>query len=186
MWRQVKLTCLQGRNLGASRPLPEDFSNTDPDAKPEADAIDLDVYCEIYINGILSGRTTVKKSVGSPDWSESFTFSDLSPFENLEIVVYRERKLVKPVVVGSILLYLMNFRRGDLVEGWFPVVNNSGAHAGVQLGDLRLKIRVDEYVRSCILFGTLTNTCETGRLYCLHTPTQQCTRSAVSASFAMF
>ena len=42
MWRQVKLTCLQGRNLGASRPLPEDFSNTDPDALPLilADVVD--------------------------------------------------------------------------------------------------------------------------------------------------
>lgn len=143
MWRQVKLMCMQGRSLGASRPITEDNSNLDPDGK-DAEAIDLDVYCEIYVNNILSGRTTVKKCVGNPDWSESFTFPDLSPFENLEIVVYRERKLVKPIVLGSVLIYLMNFRRGEYVEGWFPVVNCNNSHVGAQLGDLRLKLKVDE------------------------------------------
>ncbi|THH34129.1 hypothetical protein EUX98_g93 [Antrodiella citrinella] len=140
--RTRNLTCMQGRNLGTPRPLPEDIANADS----EPDAIDLDAYCEIYVNSILCGRTTVKKCIGNPEWNESFNFTDLSPFEQLEIVVYRERKLVKPMVVGSILVYLMNFRRGEVVEGWFPVVNNSGTHVGVQLGELRLKMRVDEEI----------------------------------------
>lgn len=143
MWRQVKLVCQQGRGLGTSRPFPEDPLSADQEAKPETDAIDMDVYCEVYVNSILSGRTTVKKGLGSPDWHEAFTFSDLPPFENLEIVVKREKKLVKPIVLGSILIYLMNFRRGEYIEGWFPVVNGNG-HIGVQAGEMRMKLRVDE------------------------------------------
>jgi len=146
MWREVQLKCVQGRNLGTSRPLPEDNANADPDGKSEPDAIDLDVYCEIYANSILSGRTTTKKCIGNPEWSEEFNFTDLAPFDHLEIVVFRERKLMKPMVVGSILVYLINFRRGETVEGWFPVVNSSNTHVGVQLGELRLKMRVDEEI----------------------------------------
>ncbi|TCD71534.1 hypothetical protein EIP91_008915 [Steccherinum ochraceum] len=146
MWRQVKLTCISGRNLGASRSQAEDNTSGDPDSKSEGDAIDLDVYCEVFINNILCGRTTVRKCVGSPDWNEAFTFPDLAPFENMEVVVYRERKLVKPIVLGSFSVYLTHFRRGESVEGWFPVVNNTGAHVGVQLGELRLKLRVDEEI----------------------------------------
>lgn len=142
MWRQVKLTCMQGRNLGTTQPLPDDAA--DSDSKADGAAIDLNVYCEIFVNSMLCGRTTVKKCIGHPDWSETFCFTDLSPFEHLEIVVYRERKLVKPIVVGSVLIYPMNFRRSEYVEGWFPVVNSNGTHMGVQLGELRLKIRIDE------------------------------------------
>ncbi|KAI0073136.1 Rho GTPase activation protein [Panus rudis PR-1116 ss-1] len=145
MWRQVKLTCLQGRNLGTHRPVPEDPQNSDYDNRQDGDAIDIDVYCEIYVNGYLSGRTTVKKGIGSPDWHESFTFEDLPPFDSLEIVIMREKKLTKPVIVGSVFIYLMNFRRGEFVEGWFPVLAGGG-HVDIQAGEMRLKIKVDEEI----------------------------------------
>ena len=143
MWRQVDLTCLQGRNLGVTRPLSDEAPTAEQEARAEADAIDMDVYCEILVNGILCGRTTVKKGIGSPDWHERFVLSDLPPFENLEIVVWREKKLTRPSVIGSVVIVLVNFRRGDSVEGWFPVLH--GGHASsTQAGEMRLKIRVDE------------------------------------------
>lgn len=142
MWRQVKLTCIQGRNLGSSRALVDET----PAGEAEVDALDIDVSCEIYINSRICGRTTVKKGIGSPDWHEHFTFSDLPPFENLEIVVCRERKLARPSVVGSVLVVLPNFKRGEYVEGWFPVLSTN--HQGVQTGEMRLKLRVDESVKS--------------------------------------
>lgn len=145
MWRQVELTCLQGRNLGTSRPLSEDTAGHEADARSEGDAIDMDVYCEIFVNGCLSGRTTVKKGIGSPDWQERFTFSDLPPFENLEIVVFRDKKLTKPTVVGTVTIVLVNFRRGEYVEGWFPVLYG-GPTSSVQAGEMRLRVKVDESV----------------------------------------
>ncbi|OBZ79003.1 Ras GTPase-activating protein gap-2 [Grifola frondosa] len=144
MWRQVELTCLQGRNLGTSRPLSEE-PPCELDAKADADAIDMDVFCEMHLNGFLSGRTTVKKGIGSADWHERFTFADLPPFENLEIVVWREKKLMKPAIIGTVLIVLVNFRRGEYVEGWFPVLYG-GQTASMQAGELRLKIRVDEEI----------------------------------------
>jgi hypothetical protein len=144
MWRQVELTVIQGRNLGVVRPLvpsPSDEVRHDPDTRPEPELADLDISCEIHLNDILCGRTTVKKGIGSPDWHESFTFSDVPPFENLDIIIWREKRLFKPAIIGSVQVTLSNFRRGETVEGWFPVLHSS---AGVQVGDLRLKIRVDE------------------------------------------
>ncbi|RPD82540.1 Rho GTPase activation protein [Lentinus tigrinus ALCF2SS1-7] len=145
MWRQVDLTCLQGRNLGVTRPLSDEPPTAEQEAKAEADAIDMDVYCEIFVNGILCGRTTVKKGIGSPDWHERFVLPDLPPFENLEIVVWREKRLTRPSMIGNVVIVLVNFRRGDAVEGWFPVLN--GGHASsTQAGEMRLKIRVDEEI----------------------------------------
>lgn len=141
MWRQVELTVVQGRNLGSQKPL-EASSGGDA----EADAVDLDVSCEIHLNEQLCGRTTVKKGIGSPDWHESFTFADLPPFETLELVVWREKKVLKPAIMGSIRIALSNFRRGEAVEGWFPVLHSGPIASSVQVGDVRMKIRVDEYV----------------------------------------
>ncbi|KAI0735157.1 Rho GTPase activation protein [Earliella scabrosa] len=145
MWRQVDLTCLQGRNLGVTRPLTEEPLTAEQDSKTESDAIDMDVYCEIFVNGILCGRTTVKKGIGSPDWHERFVLPDLPPFENLEIVVWREKRLTRPSIIGNVVIVLVNFRRGDAVEGWFPVLHG-GQASSTQAGEMRLKIRVDEEI----------------------------------------
>ncbi|EKM61048.1 uncharacterized protein PHACADRAFT_247380, partial [Phanerochaete carnosa HHB-10118-sp] len=74
MWRQVDLTCIQARNLGAVR-------SADDSSQPEQEETsDMDVYCSLWVNGMLSGKTTVRKGLGCPDWHEGFTFSDLPPF----------------------------------------------------------------------------------------------------------
>ncbi|KAK1233585.1 hypothetical protein PQX77_003271 [Marasmius sp. AFHP31] len=142
MWRQVELTVLQGRNLGNSKPF--DGLNGDSDSPSEPDPVDMDVSCEIKFNDNICGRTTVQKGVGSPDWRENFTFSDLPPFEDLEIVVWREKKVLKPSVLGTLRIALGNFPRGEEVEGWFPVLNSGSTAGDLQVGDLRLKLRVDE------------------------------------------
>ena len=139
MWRQVELVCMQGRSLGVSKSSADDANNGDADG----DAVDLDIYCEFLVNGLLSGRTTVKKGLGSPDWHEKFAFTDLPPFENLEVVVYREKR--QPVLIGSTIIPLMNFRRGEYVEGWFPVLGGQ-SYIGSMMGEIRLKLKVDEYV----------------------------------------
>jgi C2 domain len=150
MWRQVELTLIQGRNLGNTKPFIESMTNTgivgnaDPYLEPEA--IDLDVSCEILLNNTPCGRTTVKKGIGSPDWHENFTFSELPPFETLQVIVWREKKLFKPTIMGSVRIALSNFRRGETVEGWFPVLNSGPVATDLHFGDIRLKIRVDECV----------------------------------------
>ena len=149
MWRQVELVCLQGRNLGLPRSCAataDDGSAADGDG---ADAVDSDIYCEIYVNTIMAGRTTVKRTLGSPDWHEKFAFTDLPPFGNLEVLVFREKRLAKPVLIGSTVIPLMNFRRGEYVEGWFPVLGGQG-YIGAVMGEVRLKLKVDEYVARAV------------------------------------
>lgn len=145
MWRQIQLEINQARNLGlsksptdlASSPMSSDFDGAN-------DGVDMEGSCEIYINDALCGRTTVKKSLGSPEWHEQFTFSDLPPFGDLLIHVYREKKVFKPQLLGTVQINLGNFRRGELVEGWFPVISMSQSVGGMQVGELRLRMKVDE------------------------------------------
>lgn len=147
IWRQVELTCVQGRNIGVPRSLDPSFIGTsagDLEGRGDVESVDLDLFCEVYFNDVLSGRTVVKKSMGSPDWHESFLFTDLPPFEKLAIVVWREKKLQKPFIIGTVYITLTNFRRGEHVEGWFPVLFGGASTAFTQVGQLRLKLRVDE------------------------------------------
>ncbi|KII86438.1 hypothetical protein PLICRDRAFT_93868 [Plicaturopsis crispa FD-325 SS-3] len=145
IWRQVEVTVIQGRNLGNEKVSSADASNS-VSGDDFDDAVDLDVSCDLHVNDVLCGRTTVKKGLGSPDWHESFTFADLPPFDTLDINVWREKRLLKPVMMGSIRIALGNFRRGETVEGWFPIVQATPSAAGVQVGDIRMKIRVDEEI----------------------------------------
>ena len=153
IWRQVKLTCIQGRNIGVPRSFDPTFNSGaagDLEGHGDVEAVDLDLFCEVYFNSVLSGRTVVKKSLGSPDWHESFLFTDLPPFEKLAIVVWREKRLQKPFVIGTVYITLTNFRRGEHVEGWFPVLFDGAATACTQVGQLRLKLKVDESAFSSI------------------------------------
>lgn len=149
MWRQVELTVMQGRNLGNSKPFEvTDLDDDGNDSASEPDPVDLDVYCEVMLNEALCARTTVKKGIGSPEWHENFILSDLPPFDSLDILVWREKKLFKPSVLGTVRIALNNFRRAESVEGWFPVLQNISIASDLQVGDIRMKIRVDEYVLS--------------------------------------
>lgn len=146
MWRQVELFITQGRNVGVSR---SEFNSPDnPEAALDAEA-DIDVTCEVHLNDILCGRTTPKRrgAALTVEWHEKFTFAELPPFDSLDIVVWKEKKVMKPYVVGFIRIPLSNFRRGEPMEGWFPVMQSqAGPAREIQVGELRLKIRVDEYV----------------------------------------
>ncbi|KAJ7181660.1 GTPase activating protein [Mycena crocata] len=148
MWRQVELTVIQARNLGNTRPLevPNGAVIGGAEAGAEADPVELDVSCEIHLNNTLCGRTTLKKGIGSPDWHENFTFTDLPPFDTLDIYVWKEKKLFKPTLMGCVRVTLANFRRGESIEGWFPVLNQGPTASDLQVGDIRLKIRVDEEI----------------------------------------
>lgn len=144
MWRQVQVEINQARSLGAARAIHNEGAIS-PQASLDFTAVevgDMDVYCEIIINDDLCGRTTVKRSVGMPEWHEQFIFGDLPPFGDMRIHVYRERKVYKPQLLGTITIVLGNFRRGEMVDGWFPVL--ALEQLGLQVGEIRLKMKIDE------------------------------------------
>ncbi|KAI0348064.1 Rho GTPase activation protein [Trametopsis cervina] len=141
MWRQIEMICVRGRGLGTTR-LPEELAETE--GKPE-DIVDMDIYCEISVNGYLSGKTSTKRGLGSPDWQERFVFTDMPRFATLEITVCRDKKASKPIIIGRAFITLPNFRRGEMIEGWFPVLSTRH-YAGVVVGEVRLKLKVDEEI----------------------------------------
>ncbi|KAF9015162.1 Rho GTPase activation protein [Cyathus striatus] len=147
MWRQIELKIIQGRNIGISRQYTDQFRQiNEADSSPEPDVVDIDISCEVLLGDILYGRTTPKRGMGSPDWHEMFTFSDLPPFSNLDVIVWKEKKLFKPFILGSVRIPLTNFRRAESIEGWFPVVQSGAGLNDIQVGELRMKIRIDEEV----------------------------------------
>jgi hypothetical protein len=146
MWRQVELEVIQGRNIrGTTAP-----GLVDVWYRAGAASSDLALYCEIYVNSMLCGRTTVDKGTDSPAWREKFILSDLPPFENLEIKIWRDRRLFEPIISGTVNIPLSNFRRGEAVDGWFQLMESESTTnpKGFRVGELRLKIRVDEYAGS--------------------------------------
>ena len=150
MWRQVQIEVHQGRNLGSGSRTPSsgDFTNSplspDFDNAGNVDGVDMEASCELHIGDVLYGRTTVKKSMGAPEWHEQFVFGDLPPFGELVVDVFREKRVLKPQLIGSVQIPLGNFRRGEAVEGWFPVISMNQSVSGSLVGELRLKLKVDE------------------------------------------
>lgn len=148
MWRQIYLDVKQARNLGIAKPLGESPAHYIPVGDgPETsnDLTDMEVSCEIIINDVICGRTTVKKGPGAPEWHETFTFSDLPPFGDMMIHLYREKRFnLKPQLLGSVSINPTTFRRGEMVEGWFPVISSGQSVNGLQVGEMKLTVKVDE------------------------------------------
>ncbi|EAU93112.2 GTPase activating protein [Coprinopsis cinerea okayama7 len=146
MWRQIELSVIQARHIRAQK---AENGYDIGDAGGDAE-FDGEVSCEIHLNSILCGRTTGKKRPAGNsllDWHEKFVFPDLPPFETLVINIWREKKATKPTVLGLVRIELFNFRRGETTEGWFPIIQGmSGSSRETQIGELRLKLRVDEEI----------------------------------------
>lgn len=166
MWRQVEVHCISARDLGQSRPSDgrppppiaskrsHSSSGTDSNgswASGMSDGSgDYDVWCEIWVNSMLCARTTVKRCTANPEWHESFLIGDLPPFDNLQITLYKEKRgSGKSAPIGSVVIPLGTFQRGEYMEGWNSIVGantsiSTGSGFYSQVGELRLKLKVDE------------------------------------------
>ena len=172
MWRQVEVHCISARDLGQTKRLVDSRASETKLLPPVASDLSLssngsdsnlsrrsgtsdgtgdhDVWCEIWVNGALCARTTVKRSTAHPEWHESFIIGDLPPFDNLQITLYKEKRGGnRSVPIGSVIIPLATFRRGEYMEGWNPIAGtstNASTASGFysQVGELRLKLKVDE------------------------------------------
>ncbi|KZW02215.1 hypothetical protein EXIGLDRAFT_760059 [Exidia glandulosa HHB12029] len=168
MWRQLELHIIQGRNLGTARLV------TDPPSSPVTEDADspqrdeMDLFCEIVLStdDQPAARTSVKRAGGEPYWHENFTFGDMPPLGSLFVNIFREkRSSLLPLgsgqpppntgllgggnsaaIFGGVEIALGNFRRGETVEGWFPVLLGGAAANGIQVGDLKMRVRIDEEI----------------------------------------
>ena len=172
MWRQVEVHCISARDLSKKKHRADSRTSEVNPPPPVASELsvsssgsdstgsrgsgtsdgntDYDVWCEIWVNGALCARTTVKRSTANPEWHESFIIGDLPPFDNLQITLYKEKRGgSRNVPIGSVVIPLGSFRRGEYMEGWNPIAGmNTNASTGSglnnQVGELRLKLKVDE------------------------------------------
>ena len=172
MWRQVEVHCISARDLGQTKHLPDSRSSkkrpplpVTPDLSFSSDGSDsngswasgssdgsgdYDVWCEIWVNSILCARTTAKRSTVTPEWHESFTIGDLPPYDNLQITLHKgKRGSQRSLTIGSVVVPLGTFQRGEYMEGWNPIVGaktnvSTGSGFHIQVGEMRLKLKVDE------------------------------------------
>jgi C2 domain len=148
MWRQIELQVMQGRHIRTQRATANGYDAGENIAESDFDG---ELSCEIHLNNILCGRTTGKQRAPNNvmvDWHERFLFPDLPPFETLDIKVWKEKKSSRPYPLGLVQIQLHHFRRGEATEGWFPIIHGvSGPAREMQIGEIRLSIRVEEYVR---------------------------------------
>lgn len=174
MWRQVEVHCISARDLGQTKHLPDprvpetkspqtvaqdlsvslhaSDSNGSWTSGTSDGSVDWDVWCEIWVGAVLCARTTVKKGTDTPEWHESFVIGDLPPYDNLQITLYKEKRgSARSVTIGSVVVSLGSFQRGEYMEGWNPIVGaNANVSAGSgfysQVGEMRLKLKVDEEI----------------------------------------
>lgn len=151
MWRQVSLSILNARNVGLSKKPSNPNLNENGTISVVNEEVsdvgpDLQMYCEIMFDGVIVARTMHQKgqAANSSDpspmwtWHETFTLSDLPPFGMMLVRVW-VKKGSKAMLVGTVEMALAHPRRGQLHEGWSPIMSRS-----LQVGALRMKIMVDE------------------------------------------
>lgn len=164
MWREVDLVVCQMRNMKNPKTLAAMRSGVPANTTPgtmdpngnfgDGEGLDMDVWCDIKLNNAIYGQTSTKKVIGSELWNEGFIFADLPPFDNLQIVLRREKRTSRPIDLGSVTIALENYEKGEYVEGWYPILIAGAGGRDTQLGELRLKLKVSEYVRPLLLRDT--------------------------------
>lgn len=180
MWRQIDLSVLEGRALGIPVPVQSDTALGEHTATPSMPlsptqasfnggsahasvSTDGGVYCEVSVDGHLAARTTVAKAPirgGAHEWQATFALQDLPSMSMLAISVCRERRSTKgppaggkSAVIGRVLINVGNARRGEELEGWWPLLAGADGDQGgvgpvMQVGEIRLKLRINEWVAS--------------------------------------
>ncbi|KIO30858.1 hypothetical protein M407DRAFT_222537 [Tulasnella calospora MUT 4182] len=99
-WRALSLNIdwldgLDGSEEGGVREGPSSSSNKD--SLSGSPWVDFDFYCDILLDDLLVGRTTIKRWSRPPnspmrvDWHERFEQSDLPSLGNLQLLIWRMR-----------------------------------------------------------------------------------------------
>lgn len=115
-------------------------------------------YCLIRLAGAVVARTKVRGGgTGSIVWVEKFTLSDLPALSGLQVDVIASQRAGKYALIGHVDLPLETMRRGEDVEGWFPIwatrkvedlahvkVKADPSYGREMVGELKMVIRVRE------------------------------------------
>ncbi|PWN41544.1 hypothetical protein IE81DRAFT_171323 [Ceraceosorus guamensis] len=151
-------------------------SNTNSSAQPPFTAC----YCLLFLSGLVAARTKVKHAPnGGFTWAEKFVLTDLPVLDALQIDVMTATgnppsraagsststnassgQSLKYSLTGSVDLPINTMRRGEDIDGWFPVwaqrlddAYGSDKYARLDMsygremiGEVHLKVRVREEI----------------------------------------
>jgi hypothetical protein len=115
-------------------------------------------YCLVLLDGAVVARTKVRASgTGSIVWVEKFCMAEVPSLSSLQVDVICSQRTGKYSLLGSVDIPIETMRRGEDVEGWFPIwaqrrVDDAAAanarsdlsYGREMIGELKMVIRVRE------------------------------------------
>ncbi|KAK0533658.1 hypothetical protein OC834_001921 [Tilletia horrida] len=86
----------------------------------------MQCYCVVRHGSYAVARTKVFSTNSSQLWLEEFSVGDLAPWTTLTVEVMQAHR-GKTALVGIVDLTVQTMRRGEPVEGWFPIWSTTRA-----------------------------------------------------------
>lgn len=78
-------------------------------------------FCQIWMNGEVIARTKMESGTSNIAWFDKFALQDLPKLEMMYIEILQSWRTGKYVQLGTVDLPIETMRRGEKIEGWFPI-----------------------------------------------------------------
>lgn len=78
-------------------------------------------FCQVWMNGEVIARTKMESGTANIAWFDKFALQDLPKLEMLYIEILQSWRAGRYVQLGTVDLPVETMRRGEKIEGWFPI-----------------------------------------------------------------
>jgi len=114
-------------------------------------------YCIVWMAGEVIAQTKVQSGASNVmAWYDKFSFKDLPNLAHIQIDVMQSGRNGKFGILGSVILSMNTMRRGENIEGWYPIWSSRArdsdafsspvemCHADEMMGEIKLCITIAE------------------------------------------
>ncbi|CAD6914224.1 unnamed protein product [Tilletia controversa] len=101
----------------------------DFDSSTREDTI-LQCYCVVRSGPYAIAKTKVHSTTSTALWLEKFSIGDLPPWTTLTIELMQSQRGGKTALFGVVELPVQTMRRGEDIDGWFPIWSTGRAGGG--------------------------------------------------------
>ena len=89
--------------------------------------ITSDPYAAVILAGARVARTRVIKNDKNPKWNEQFSIPVAHYVKDVQITIKTDDMIGAPIV-GDVSIPVEEIIDGQILDGWYPIVNNSRKH----------------------------------------------------------
>ncbi|KAK0544924.1 hypothetical protein OC846_005871 [Tilletia horrida] len=105
------------------------MAGQDLDGSGREDTI-LQCYCIVRSGLYAIARTKVFSTTPSQIWLEKFSIGDLAPWTTLSVELIQVQRSGKTQLIGIVDLPIHTMRRGEDIDGWFPIWSSARSTSG--------------------------------------------------------